>query len=147
MDKLANYDTMKPEEYQQRKEELNEILMTEYKSYFRPEFLNRIDDIIIFDPISQVSLRAIVDVQLKNIITLLKKEKDIDLNITDQAKDELGTLWYDPVFGARPLKRVIQKYILDLLAWAIINGEITDWEHITIDYNHKRFQISSQKKT
>ena len=147
MDKLANYDTIQPEEYQQRKEELNEILMTEYKSHFRPEFLNRIDDIIIFDPISQVSLRAIVDVQLKTIITLLKKEKDIDLNITDQAKDELGTLWYDPVFGARPLKRVIQKYILDLLAWAIINGEITDWEHITIDYNHKRFQISSQKKT
>lgn len=92
MDKLANYDTIQPEEYQQRKEELNEILMTEYKSHFRPEFLNRIDDIIIFDPISQVSLRAIVDVQLKTIITLLKKEKDIDLNITDQAKDELATL-------------------------------------------------------
>ena len=87
-----SYDTIQPEEYQQRKEELNEILMTEYKSHFRPEFLNRIDDIIIFDPISQVSLRAIVDVQLKTIITLLKKEKDIDLNITDQAKDELATL-------------------------------------------------------
>ena len=92
MDKLANYDTLKPEEYIQRKEELNEALITEYRGYFRPEFLNRVDDLIIFDPISQTTLRSIVDVQLKSIITMMKKEKDIDLRLTDKAKDELGVL-------------------------------------------------------
>lgn len=92
MDKLANYDTMKPEEYQQRKEELNETLMTEYRSYFRPEFLNRVDDIVVFDPISQASLISIVDVQLAGVIALMKTEKDITLTLTDKAKDELGVL-------------------------------------------------------
>ena len=65
-------------------------LLAEYRKYFRPEFLNRVDDIIVFDPISQTTLRHIVDVQLASFIAMVKKEKDIDLTITNTAKDELG---------------------------------------------------------
>lgn len=141
MEKLTNYETMQSSEYQKKKEELNENLLAEYRSYFRPEFLNRIDDIIVFDPISQASLRSIVDVQLTEIISLLKKEKDIVLTLTDKAKNELEILGYDPVFWARPLKRVIQNRILDLLANAIITGEIVEWSKVNIDYDDKKFAI------
>lgn len=66
--------------------------MSDCRKYFRPEFLNRVDEMIVFDPISQTTLRHIVDVQLADFIKLVKKEKDITLIITDAAKDELGTI-------------------------------------------------------
>ena len=117
-----------------RKAQLYTDIISDYRKYFRPEFLNRIDEIIIFDPISQLTLRHIVDVQLADFIKLVKKEKDITLTITDAAKDELGIIWFDPTFGARPLKRAIQKYILDTLAMEIIAGKIQDWATVEMDY-------------
>jgi ATP-dependent Clp protease ATP-binding subunit ClpB len=76
----------------QVKAQLYTDLMTTFRSFFRPEFLNRVDDIVIFDPISQTVLRKIVDTQIEQFITLVKKEKDITLSLTDEAKDELGSV-------------------------------------------------------
>lgn len=139
MDKLVDHDKMKPVDYEKTKNNLIEDLMTEYRSYFRPEFLNRVDDIIVFDPISPKTLREIVDTQLINVINMMKKDKDMELKLTDKAKDELGKLWYDPVFGARPLKRVIQKHILDMLASSIISWDIREGSKISIDYRDGKF--------
>jgi ATP-dependent Clp protease ATP-binding subunit ClpB len=71
----------------------------------------------------------------------VKKEKDITLSLTDEAKDELGSVWYDPMFGARPLKRAIQKYILDPLSMEIIRGSVKEWDTVKIDYREKGFRI------
>lgn len=141
MDRLDWHESMSEKDYTKAKTELTETLLTDYRTYFRPEFLNRVDDIIVFDPISPQVLRKIVEVQLTDIVKLLKREKDIDLSFTDQAKDELGTLGYDPVFGARPLKRVIQKYILDRLASAIISWEIHEGEKVEVECDGKKFVV------
>jgi ATP-dependent Clp protease ATP-binding subunit ClpB len=92
--------------------------------FFRPEFLNRLDDTIIFNPISSIMLRAIVEIQLANFIKLIKEEKNIKLSLSDKTKDFLAQQGWDPLFGARPLKRTIQRYILDELAMQIIEGKI-----------------------
>ncbi len=124
------------------KAQLYADIMVDYRKYFRPEFLNRVDEVIIFDPISQTTLRHIVDVQLADFIKLVKKEKDITLTITDAAKDELWTIWFDLTFGARPLKRAIQKYILDTLAIEIIAWRIHDWTAVTVDYVDGEFVVT-----
>jgi ATP-dependent Clp protease ATP-binding subunit ClpB len=125
----------------QNKLEIYTALMQKFRSFFRPEFLNRVDDIVVFDPISQEVLRKIVDKQIAQFIELVKNEKDITLSLSDSAKDELGSVGYDPTFGARPLKRAIQKYVLDPLSMDIIRGRVKEWDSVTIDYRENRFTI------
>ena len=98
-------------------------LKTELGKYFRPEFLNRIDDIVTFEALSREDLRKIVDIQLRHVTKRLELQ-GITLTISDKAKDHLANKGYDPVFGARPLKRVIQNELLDPLAVKIIGGDI-----------------------
>ncbi len=102
----------------------DESMMNELQNFFRPEFLNRLDQIIRFNSISQESLEEIVNIQLNSLVDLVKKEKDIDLLITDEAKAWLAKKGYDPQFGARPLKRVIQNYLLDDLAMQLLDGTL-----------------------
>ena len=102
------------------------------RNHFRPEFLNRIDEIVVFHPLSRDDIRKIVDVQLRRLATRLE-ERRLTLTLTDAARDLLAERGYDPVYGARPLKRAIQQLILDPLAYKIIAGDIVDGNHVVID--------------
>ena len=102
------------------------------RNHFRPEFLNRIDEIVVFHPLSRDDIRRIVDVQLRRLAARLE-ERRLALTLTDDARDMLAERGYDPVYGARPLKRAIQQLVLDPLAYKIIAGKITDGSHIVVD--------------
>ncbi len=115
--------------------ELREKLFEMLRAKVRPEIINRIDEIIMFKPLLNTELRKIIDLQLKIIIKNLYKNNEIMLTVTDDAKDWLIKVGYDITFGARPLKRTIQKYITNPLSEKIIYGEIMsgDKVNITID--------------
>ena len=111
---------------------LEHSMLDVLRQHFRPEFLNRIDDIVLFDRISQDAMRAIVDVQLANIIRQVRNSREITLKFDDAVKDMLATDGYDPAFGARPLKRLIQKRVLDPLALEIIDGRVNDGDVVKV---------------
>ncbi|HRX63939.1 MAG TPA: AAA family ATPase, partial [Candidatus Absconditabacterales bacterium] len=110
---------------------LEKDIMPLLQSHFRPEFLNRLDDIILFNPVNEEMLTKIVDIQLSKIVDLVKKEKNIDLSISNEVKKYIAKVGLDPLFGARPLKRSIQNTLLDELAMQIIEGKISDNSKIT----------------
>ncbi|NHI92466.1 MAG: ATP-dependent chaperone ClpB [Candidatus Lokiarchaeota archaeon] len=103
------------------------------KKYFKPEFLNRIDDIVLYHFLDKELLKDIVEIQMKNF-NLLIEEKKITLELTDKAKEFLAWQGYDPDYGARPLKRAIQKFIQDPLAQAILKGEFIEGDKIKADW-------------
>ena len=103
---------------------LDNKMLDVLRQHFRPEFLNRIDDIVIFNRIHEQAMRAIVDVQLERVARHVKDSRDITLQFDDSIRDMLARDGYDPSFGARPLKRLVQKRILDPLALELIDGRI-----------------------
>ncbi len=103
-------------------DELQEKLMDRLKQAIRPEFINRVDDFIVFHPLEQQHIRQIVDIQLQRVYNMLEK-KDITLSINDNVKDWLAQRGFDPVYGARPLKRLIQSQIVNELATVLIQRE------------------------
>jgi ATP-dependent Clp protease ATP-binding subunit ClpA len=104
---------------------------------FKPEFLNRLDEVIIFHPISRSMLKLIVDLQVKHLQKRLE-EKDIKLTITAAAKEYLAKKGYDPAYGARPLKRVIQNEIMDELALKIIEGSTKEGGRVRVDVENDK---------
>ncbi len=102
-------------------ERIEERVLEELRKHFRPEFLNRVDDVIVFQALQREQLRKIVDIQLKGLRKLLR-DRDIRLEVDDAAAELLGDLGFDPVYGARPLKRAIQKYVQNPLARLIVAG-------------------------
>ncbi|HHZ15497.1 MAG TPA: ATP-dependent chaperone ClpB [Candidatus Cloacimonetes bacterium] len=123
--------------YDAQDEELDALrpqLMEELKRYFRPEFLNRLDDIIIFHRLSKENIRAIVDIQLGVLANRLLP-KGIELTWTDRLADYIAEAGFDPQFGARPLKRLIQKEIEDELAKALLGGKIQPDAPLELDYD------------
>jgi ATP-dependent Clp protease ATP-binding subunit ClpB len=113
--------------------DLRTKLIAELRKVMRPEFLNRVDDIVLFQPLLQADIRKIVDVQLKNIIDMSEKE-GLTLEVTDAARDWLAQSGYDPIYGARPLKRVIQKQLVDTLALKVLGGDFRPGDQIVIDH-------------
>jgi ATP-dependent Clp protease ATP-binding subunit ClpB len=107
-------------------------VMEQVRGHFRPEFLNRLDEIILFHRLGQAQMGPIVDIQLARVQRLLTERK-IALSLSEAAREWLGRVGYDPVYGARPLKRAIQKYLQDPLAEALLKGEIADGALVTID--------------
>ncbi|WP_109796661.1 MULTISPECIES: ATP-dependent chaperone ClpB [Novosphingobium] len=107
-------------------------VMEVVRSHFRPEFLNRLDEIILFHRLGQEHMAPIVDIQVGRVAKLLKDRK-IVLDLTDAAKRWLGRVGYDPVYGARPLKRAVQRYLQDPLAEKLLGGEIPDGSTVRID--------------
>jgi ATP-dependent Clp protease ATP-binding subunit ClpB len=107
-------------------------VMDVVRAHFRPEFLNRLDEIILFHRLGQEHMAPIVEIQVGRVQRLLKDRK-IALDLTDAARRWLGRVGYDPVYGARPLKRAVQKYLQDPLAEKILGGEIPDGSTVRID--------------
>ena len=130
-----------PEDFEKASEQVQELLHT----HFKPEFLNRVDDIIVFRPLGKEQLVRIIELRLEDVRSLLADRK-ISLELTDAAKDLLFTQGYDPNFGARPLKRAIQKLIQDPLALKILDGEILHGDHVIVDADKKagkmKFEVS-----
>ena len=126
------------------KDERDRRVMEALRGHFRPEFLNRIDEIIIFDRLDVDQITRIVDIQLQRLLDRLQKQNLI-LTLTDPARRLLAKEGYDPAYGARPLKRVIQREILDPLSLEILDGKFTEGDRITADADgdHLAFQKGS----
>ena len=106
----------------------------ELKSHFRPEFLNRVDDIIVFHALTEGNLKKIVDIQVKRLQERLD-ERHITIRLTDEAKSHLVREGYDPSYGARPLKRALQKEVETVLSRMILKGDVKDGQTVEIDYD------------
>lgn len=117
---------------------VRERVMQILKESLRPEFLNRIDEIVVFQPLSREHMRKIVEIQLKALSKSLG-EKKMGFTSTERAKDALVDMGYDPVFGARPLKRTIQREVQDPLAQKILEGEFKEGDVVEIDYEGGKF--------
>ena len=120
-------------DFNKAKNEAKERSMTLLKKSLKPEFLNRIDDIILFSPLTKKEIRRIVELQFKKVSSKLKNN-DIDISITEEALNELSELGFDPEYGARPVKRVVQKNILDNLSKMILSGEVDSKSELIVDY-------------
>ena len=119
---------------------LKEKILEALKNHFRPEFLNRIDEIIIFNPLTHKDIEKIVDLQLEKVINRLLA-KDIRLEISSEAKNYLAQKGYDPNYGARPLKRLIEKEILDPLAEKIINNELKGKQKVSVQVKNNKLEL------
>lgn len=107
------------------------LIMTELKKYFRIEFLNRIDDIVIFDPLTEDQVKEITVLLLKEVASRLR-DRDVEITWDQALLDRLSILWYDPTFGARPLKRTITAYVVNPLSEKILSGIIKEWEKFSL---------------
>ena len=112
---------------EQREAKINEAL----KAHFRPEFLNRIDETVIFDRLDKNELGSIITIQLERVKQRLLKQ-GIDIELTKEAVDFLSEKGYDPVYGARPLKRAIQRHLLDPLSMAVLEGDYSEGDVIKV---------------
>jgi ATP-dependent Clp protease ATP-binding subunit ClpB len=119
-------------EEEQSQEARERLVMDALRAHFRPEFLNRVDEIIIFDRLSEDDLKKIVEIQLRRLAKRLEQQK-ITLELSDSAKAHLAREGYDPVYGARPLRRTIQKEILDPLSIDILEGKVREGQTVHID--------------
>jgi ATP-dependent Clp protease ATP-binding subunit ClpB len=113
-------------------EKRREAVLEDVRGFFRPEFVNRIDEIVVFDPLGREQLREIVDIQVRLLAERLSQRK-LTIELTDAAKDHLASAGYDPTFGARPLRRLIQRAVQDPLAMRLLSGEISEGDHVVVD--------------
>jgi len=117
---------------------VHDRVMAAVQGHFRPEFLNRVDDIIVFTQLTEAHLLSIVDIQLERVVKRLA-DRRITLEISTEAKQALARQGYDPLYGARPLKRVIQTEVLDRLAMEILEGRLHEGTVAAVDYDGQRF--------
>ncbi len=128
-----NFEKMKEGEEDKVVEKTKVEVFEMLKNTLRPEFLNRIDEIILFKPLSKKEIKGIIDIQLKSLNKLLAK-KSITLTLSSEAKEYIMNKGYEPSFGARPLKRLLQQEILNQLSKELIAGKITENENVLVDY-------------
>ena len=112
--------------------EIRERVMAALRAQFRPEFLNRVDEIVVFHSLTREHLVQIVEIQLRRLRALLAERK-LTLELTDEARRFLANAGYDRVYGARPLKRAIQRHVQDPLALALLQGEFSEGDTIVAD--------------
>ena len=117
-------------------EQMRTAVMETLRAQFRPEFLNRIDEIVIFHALSKEHLKQIVDIQLERLRGLLR-ERNLTVELTAAAKERLAEEGYDPVYGARPLKRTLQRRVQDPLARALLEGQFREGDHIVVDVDRR----------
>jgi ATP-dependent Clp protease ATP-binding subunit ClpB len=124
--------------------EMRKRVQTALEQSFKPEFLNRVDEIVIFNNLTRSDLSHIIEIQLGNLRGLLADRK-IDLRLNDAAKEWLANMGYDPVYGARPLKRTIQRYVQDPLALKILSGEVKEGDTIDVEADHEGLYFEREK--
>jgi ATP-dependent Clp protease ATP-binding subunit ClpB len=112
-------------------------VLDELRQTFRPEFLNRIDETVVFHALGEADLKSIVEIQLDRVRARLV-DRRITLEISDQAKTHLVRVGYEPAYGARPLKRAIQREVETPLGRKILGGEIRDGDHVRVDLDRDR---------
>ncbi|TMK13213.1 MAG: hypothetical protein E6G63_10525, partial [Actinobacteria bacterium] len=109
-----------------------DAILEDVRAYFRPEFINRIDEIVVFEPLTREDLRTIVDIQVRGLAARLAERK-LTLELSDAAYDLLASEGYDPAFGARPLRRLLQRELENPLAVKLLAGELHDGETVRVD--------------
>jgi len=121
-------------------EEMRRRVMEAVKAHFKPEFLNRVDELVIFHGLGIEEIKAIVEIQVRKLEQRLL-ERRIQLKMTEKAKGWLAKEGFDPAYGARPLKRVIQKEIQDKLALTILEGKFKEGDSISVDVDEKKGEL------
>jgi ATP-dependent Clp protease ATP-binding subunit ClpB len=116
---------------------MKDMVLDEMRQHFRPEFLNRVDEVVVFHSLSEAHLMQIVDIQLARVRQRLA-ERHIELELTDAAKKHLVGVGHDPAYGARPLKRAIQKEVETPLGRLVLEGKVRDGQRVTVDYDERR---------
>jgi len=122
-------------------EDLKRMFNDEVKKIFRPEFINRIDDIIVFHQLDKEQVKDIAQIMIKEVTKRVKASLNIKLDLTKAALDEIAEKGFDPLYGARPLRRVIQSEIEDLVAEAVLEGSIESGGTVRVDFVKGRFKI------
>jgi ATP-dependent Clp protease ATP-binding subunit ClpB len=122
-------------------EQRDALVRDSLKQFFRPEFLNRIDEIVIFDRLDAAQLDRIVKIQLQRVIDRLARQ-NIRLEVSDEVTRHLADAGFDPVYGARPLKRAIQKHLLDPLSLAVLEGGFKEGDHVSASLKESRVAFS-----
>jgi ATP-dependent Clp protease ATP-binding subunit ClpC len=128
------------------REKLEENVLRALREHFRPEFLNRIDEVIVFEPLTETELARIVDLMLGEVRERLQ-ERGIDLRITDAARDALVKEGYDPTYGARPLRRVIQRRVENAISKRVLAGDFTEGDTVLVDHSADGLIFARQQAT
>jgi len=134
------------EKKEKEKETLRDKILNSLKENFRPEFINRIDEIIIFNYLDKNDIKRIVDLELNKVAQRLMKSRRIEIKVSEKAKELLAEKGYDPNLGARPLRRVIQKDVLDPLALKIVSNIVRDGDRIFVDVEDNKIVIKSPRE-
>jgi ATP-dependent Clp protease ATP-binding subunit ClpB len=124
---------------------MKDAVLDEMRHHFRPEFLNRVDEVIVFHSLSEAHLKEIVLIQLRRLQERLADRK-ITLELTDAAKTHLVSIGYDPSYGARPLKRALQKEVENTLGRAMLEGKVRDGQTVVGDYDTKEGKMTFRTK-
>lgn len=125
-------------------EDMKKSVMSEVKNVFRPEFLNRIDDIIVFHPLNEENLKEIVTLMLSEVIKRVELNMGINMQVTEATIKEIVREGHDKAYGARPLRRAIQSIIEDRIAEQILEGEIKEGDNIEVDFKNKKFTVTTK---
>jgi ATP-dependent Clp protease ATP-binding subunit ClpA len=126
-------------------EDTRKLLLEALRRTFRPEFLNRVDDIIVFNPLNKEHLTLIIDIQLERVSKLLAT-KGIHLEVTQSAKDVLMAEGYDPAYGARPMRRAIQRLIQDPLSLRLLSGDFTQGDTVVAEGNAEKHELEFTRR-
>ncbi|MDO4647979.1 MAG: ATP-dependent chaperone ClpB [Eubacteriales bacterium] len=126
------------------RKDAQENVMKDLRAHFRPEFLNRLDEVILFKPLTKSNIGRIVDLMVKELNVRLA-DQELSLELTDRAKEQVADEGYDPVYGARPLKRYLQKYVETLAARKILSGSVHEGDKLILDTQDGEFFISVEK--
>ncbi len=138
--------TKDEEKAKEEYEEMKERVLDELKKHFKPEFLNRLDQIIVFKPLQPAHIKKIVEIQLNDLKERVKTEQKIELKISKKVKDLLAEKGFDPEFGARPVRRTIQNLIEDPLADGIVKGKFKEGDKIKVLLKGKEIKLEKEKK-
>jgi len=141
---LATSGVIDLAERMRAREKMRDRVMDAVRGHFRPELLNRIDDVVIFNPLTKDDIKRIVDIQLRGVRSRLAERK-VALEITEPAKELLAVEGFDPVYGARPLKRAIQQHIVQPLAVKLLRAEINDGDTVAVDASGGDFSITGTR--
>ena len=142
---LNNYRKIQQERYEngEIKPEAQEQVMNDLRGHFRPEFLNRLDEIIMFKPLTKENIGGIVDLMVKELSDRLA-DQELSLELTDAARTQVIENGYDPVYGARPLKRYLQNYVETLAAKKILSGDVHQGDTLVLDVKDGEFVINTK---